>query len=64
MWLPKLDKLFDGSVDICLVSTWISEAITLAYDIYRDVSPVNVVYIDEEGISYRFTRLNMTMDTP
>lgn len=49
-------------VDLGLIDMSSSENISLAHDIYYGKDKVVMVYIDEEGVSYRFNRYNMTKE--
>jgi hypothetical protein len=56
IFLKDVSKELGDKVDIGVVNSFLSENITLAHDIYYDVTPVAAVYMDAEGITYRYNR--------
>ena len=45
-----------------VVNSYTQENITLAHDVYRNEYKICAIYIDEEGITYRMNRNNLTVE--
>ena len=52
----------EDKFQIGLINSFVDENITLAHDVYRGLNPLVAIYIDEDGITYRFNRNNMTAE--